>query len=137
MRLSGQFFVCLVFFFWKKKKKRCYLLCFWNHGVLVVVFCLFCSYFSNSCIALTLFRIGFFGAGHGWERGKKAATHTLQWWNLAQLYLTQRRSKKYMNNVTQPLISADINIFYRKSANFAISRNKDIDCILILNFYFF
>ena len=67
----------------------------------------------------------------------KFITHILQWWNLAQLYLTQRRSKKYMNHVTHPLSSADISIFHRKSANFAISRNADIDCILIHNFYLF
>ena len=41
---------------------------------------------------LTLFRMGFFGAAHGWERGwafcPKPTTQILQWWNLAQLYLT-------------------------------------------------
>ena len=42
-----------------------------------------------------------------------------------------------IHNVTQPLSSPDISIFYRKSVNFAISRNTDIDCILIDNFYFF
>ena len=41
----------------------------------------------------------------------KSVTHILQWWNLAQLYLTQRRSKKYMNHVTHRLSSADISIF--------------------------
>ena len=41
----------------------------------------------------------------------KFVSHILQWWNLAQLYLTQRRSKKYMNHVTHPLSSADIIIF--------------------------
>ena len=41
-----------------------------------------------------------------------------------------------MNHLTQPLSSADISIFKRKSVNFAISRNTDIDCILIYNFYF-
>ena len=40
----------------------------------------------------------------------KSLTHILQWWNLAQLYLTQRRCKKYMNHVTYPLSSTDINI---------------------------
>ena len=48
-----------------------------------------------------------------------------------------KRSKKYMNLVTLPLSSAEISIFHRKSANFAISRNTDIDCILIYNFYLF
>ena len=35
-----------------------------------------------------------------------------------------------MNHVAHPLSSADISIFQRKSANFVISRNADIDCIL-------
>ena len=42
-----------------------------------------------------------------------------------------------MNHVTHRLSSADISFFQRKSANFAISRNADIDCILIHNFEFF
>ena len=54
-----------------------------------------------------------------------------------QLYLSQRRSKKYMNHVTHPLSSADISIFQQKSANFATSRNADIDYTLIHNFYLF
>ena len=81
--------------------------------------------------------MGFFGAARGWGvcggRGLlnrspslKSVTHILQWWNLAQLYLTKRRSKKYMNHVTYPLSSAD-SIFSRKSANFVILRNKEID----------
>ena len=82
---------------------------------------------------LTLLRMGFFGAAHRWHPSLKSVTHILRWWNLAQLYLTQRRSKKYMNHVTHALSSADISIFHRKSANFAISRNTDIDCILIYN----
>ena len=39
-----------------------------------------------------------------------------------------------MKHVTYPLSSADIGIFHRKSTNFAISKNTDIDCILIHNF---
>ena len=41
----------------------------------------------------------------------KSATHILQWWNLAQLYLTYGRSKNCINHVTHPLSSADISIF--------------------------
>ena len=83
------------------------------------------------------------GAAHGWRcrRGgaKKApslkfVTHILQQQNLAQLYLAQRRSKKYLNQVTHPLSSADIAFLHRKSANFVKSRNIDIECILIHNF---
>ena len=92
---------------------------------------------------LALFRMDFFGAAHGWVEGQtpasslKSVTHIQQRWNLAQFYLDQRRSKQYTNHVTHPLSYADISIFYRKSANFAISRNTDMDCILIHNFYLF
>ena len=37
-------------------------------------------------------------------------------------------------NTLLELSSADISIVHRKSANFAISRNADIDCILVHNF---
>ena len=43
-------------------------------------------------------------------------------------------SKKYMNHMTQFLSSVDISIFHRKSAKFFMSRNTDIDCILLYNF---
>ena len=42
-----------------------------------------------------------------------------------------------MNQVTQPLrplSSADISIIHWKSLHFAISENRDIDCILLHNF---
>ena len=63
-------------------------------------------------IPLTLFRMGIFGAAHGWGQGggKKAPLPKICH-NLAQLYLTQKRFKKYINHVTHPLSSADISIF--------------------------
>ena len=67
----------------------------------------------------------------------RSVTHIRQWWKLAQLYLTRRRSKKYMNHVTHPWVLLTSAFFHQKSANFAISRNTDIDCILIHNFYLF
>ena len=44
--------------------------------------------------------MGLFWATHGWGGDKetpaeKSVTHILEWWNLAQLYLTKRRFKKY------------------------------------------
>ena len=39
-----------------------------------------------------------------------------------------------MNHVTQPLSSADINIFLLKISKFAISENIDVDSILVQNF---
>ena len=113
-----------------------------NFSLLLIIASFIC-FKIVSYVLLTLFRMGFFGAAHGWggggERKKapslKSVTHILQCSNLAQLYFTQRRFKKYLNHVTHPLSSADIRIFHRKSANFAVSRNTDIDCILIHNFY--
>ena len=58
------------------------------------------------------------GGGKKAPPSLKSVTHTLQWWNLAQLYLTQRRSKKYMNHVTHPLSSADISIFSPEISKF-------------------
>ena len=71
---------------------------------------------------LTLFRMGFSGAAHGWG-GKAASTP----YNLShisyndetwQLHLTQRKSKNYMNHVTNPLSSADISIFLPEISRF-------------------
>ena len=42
-----------------------------------------------------------------------------------------------MNFETHLLSFPDISIFHQKLANFAISKNADIDCTLILNFNFF
>ena len=56
----------------------------------------FCEYFDLTLVdSLTLFRIGLFGAAHGWgvlgggqkSPPLKSATHILQWRNLVKLYL--------------------------------------------------
>ena len=52
------------------------------------------DYLVKILIVLTLFRMGIFGAGLLMDGGGKrspslkSVTHILQWWNLAQLYLT-------------------------------------------------
>ena len=45
-----------------------------------------------------------------------------------------KKIQKFVNRVTHPLSSADIAFFHWKYAGFVISRNTDIDCILIHNF---
>ena len=45
-----------------------------------------------------------------------------------------KKIQKCRNYVIHTLNSADICIFHQKSATFVISRNKDINCILIHNF---
>ena len=72
--------------------------------------------------------MGLFGAAHGKKAPlSKPVAHIMEWWNLALPYLTQRRSKKYINHVPHPLSSAGISIFYQKSAIFVVSRNTDVD----------
>ena len=49
----------------------------------------------------------------------KFVTHILHIsYNLAQIYLTYRNSKKHINHMTHPLTFADITIFLWKSVNF-------------------
>ena len=45
--------------------------------------------------------------------------------------------QKHINHVTKPLSSADITTFLPAIRTFVISRNKDIDCILMHSFYCF
>ena len=71
---------------------------------------------------LNLFRMSLFGASHGrgvWQKGPlpKICYTILRWWNFAQLCFTERRSKKYINRLTNPLNSADNSIFSRKISN--------------------
>ena len=75
---------------------------------------------------LTLFRMAFSGlltdGGGGTAKrppSLKSVTPIVQWWNLAQLYLTQGRSKKYMNHVTYSLSSADISSFSQEINKFS------------------
>ena len=67
----------------------------------------------------------------------KSVTLILQWWNLAQIYLAQRRSKNIWITWHTSWVLLTPAFFHWKSANLAISRNTDIDCILIHNFYLF
>ena len=66
-------------------------------------------------MSLTLSVWAFFGllmdGGQKFSPSLKSVTHILQWWNLAELHLTERRSKKCINHVTYPLSSSYINIF--------------------------
>ena len=97
-------------------------------------------------VILTLFRMGIFGAAHRWEGGgqkgppthpKKSHTYpTMMKLCTVILYL-----KKIQKNIRItwyiPWVLLTSAFFLRKSENFFISRNTDINCILIRNFYFF
>ena len=63
----------------------------------------------------------------------KSVTHILQRWNLAQLYLSERRPKNIWITWHTSWVLLTSAFFHRKSANFTTSKNTDIDCILINN----
>ena len=66
-----------------------------------------CYIYSSAISTVTLFRMAYLGTltdGGG-------LTYIFQWLNLAQLYLTYRRSKKYIKHVKQSLSSTGISIF--------------------------
>ena len=44
------------------------------------------------------------------------------------------KTQRYMNHVTNPLSCSNVSIFHWKSANFAISKNTDIDCNIDIDF---
>ena len=67
---------------------------------------------TDEFLGLSLLRMGFFAAA------PKNLSHIFYNDETWQLYLTQRRSKKYMNHVTHPLSSADISIFSSEISKF-------------------
>ena len=95
------------------------------------------SLFLLKLQALTLFRTSLFGVAHG-IGGKKA--------HLLQLHISHNDgtwhsytlSKEDPENIWitwhSPWVLLTSAFFHRKSANFAISRNTDLDCVLIYNF---
>ena len=83
---------------------------------------------------LTLFRMGLFGAAHGWGRGHPTMM------KLSTIIPYPKNIQKIYESRNTLLSSTDISIFFTRnqqillSANFAMSRNTDIDCVLIHNF---
>ena len=98
-----------------------------NHGFTIIM-AIYKVLFEKIYTILTLLTMGlFFGAAHGLGGPKrlpslKYVLHILQWWHLAQLCITQRRSKKYINHVTHHLSSADISIFSPKISKFCYTK---------------
>ena len=90
-------------------------------------------------LLLTLFRMGFFGAPRVWGEGfwlplPKICHTYLTMMKLGTVIPYLRKIQKICKSRDRPLISGDVSIFHRKSANFAISRNTDMYWILIHNF---
>ena len=84
---------------------------------------------------LTLFKMGFFGAAHGWGPGQKTPLskicHTYPTLEETWHNTLPKEDPKNIYHVTHPLSSADFSIFLEKSAMFVVSGNTGIDCILV------
>ena len=78
--------------------------------------------------------MGLFGAAHG-SADQKGPLSKICHTYPTLIKLRKADPKKYTYHMTHPLSSADISIFYRKSAIFVVSGNTGIDCILMYNFY--
>ena len=108
---------------------------------------LLCSCYYSFRWGMQMYFIRYFNPiqdGHFWgcsRRGGlpksppslKSVTHILQWWNA----LPKEDPKIYQLRDTPPEFCWNQHFFHQKSAYFVISRNTDIDCILIHNFLFF
>ena len=93
---------------------------------------------------LTLFRMGFFGAAHGWggEEQKPPPLH-----KICHTYPTMMKLStvtSYLKKVQERFESRDTPLefcwhhhFFSENRKFAISRNTDIDCNLIHKFLFY
>ena len=96
---------------------RCY---FWNfvsgHQFLTLLEIILWVTFLFRSLILTLFRLGIFGAAHGWGGGS-TSLHILQWWNLAVVPYLKKIQKIYESRDT-PLSSADISIFSLEISRF-------------------
>ena len=92
-------------------------------------------------IPFTLFRMGIFGAAHGWEGPKRPPLpkicHTYPTvMKLGTVIPYLKKIWKIYESRGTPWVLVTSAFIHRKSANFVISRNIDIDCILVHSFYF-
>ena len=86
--------------------------------------------------------MGLFGVAHGWGDPKRSTLpkicHTYPtMMKLSTVAPYLKKIQKIYKPRDTPLQFSDISISYRKITNFALSRNTDIDCILIHCFKFF
>ena len=94
-------------------------------------------------ICLTLFRMGFFGAAHGWRGPKRPPLPKIcptypAMMKLGTVISYPKKIQKYMNHVAQLLSSAGISIFSSEISKFCYIKKYryrlHIDCI---SSYFF
>ena len=104
---------------------------------------LFKKFFRELITGLTLFRLDILGTAHGWwgEGGVKRYTlpkicHTYPtMMKLGNIIPYLKKIKKICkSHETLPEFCWHQHFFTTKSANFVISRNTDLDSILVYNF---
>ena len=95
-------------------------------------------------VVLNLFRIGLFGAAHGWGGGVQKSSPPTKLWHISynveighSYILPKEDPKNIWITWHTPAALLTSAFFHQKPANFAISRNTDIDCVLMHNFSFF
>ena len=76
--------------------------------------------------------MGLFGASYEWGGTKKfplsKTCHTYPtMMKLGTVVYYLKKSRKYINHMTQLFVFADISIFCQKVATFVISKNTDVD----------
>ena len=81
-------------------------------------------FFKKFSLVLTLIRIGLFGAPHGWwvPPSINSVVHILQWWDLAQLYLTFKGPKTIWLTWHIPWVLLESAVLLQKSAFFYIKK---------------
>ena len=93
---------------------------------------------SPSGTGFTLFKAGLFGAVQGWE-GKKGPLPKIchiysTTMKLGRVVPYLKKIQKHIYYVRCPISSTDISIFPPEIRTFVLSRNTDIDCMLIFSF---
>ena len=84
-------------------------------------------------LPLTLLGMSLFVAAHGLGGSKNTFIYSAVR-NFGTVIPYLKKIQKCMNHATNPFSSVGISIFLPGISNVAISRNIDIDCILIHNF---
>ena len=93
-----------------------------------------------------LIQVGIFGAAHGWGRRTKrplflnSVTYILQWWNLAQLFLSYRRCKNMWIAWHTPCYLLTLSFFHQKLATFVMLSKTyrfrfNAECLVPLTFF--
>ena len=100
----------------------------------LLIYAIYNMYKTSIREIFSLFRMGLFGAAHGWRTQKdfspKSLTHTFYNDETWQFYLSEEDPKEHINQVTSSLSFPEISISSPEFSNLVISKNTNINCIL-------